>query len=143
MTFRERFVPSDPRGVGDELAAKLEQAMGKPNGWMDESHQEFMEERARYNAEPGPELRSLHPLISWVQAGGWTEIAGGFALGDAEDLRIDEALVMGIDRARQARVHRRRHKGEELVFPCRDADSPAWSPDGTRIAFERIDNVRR
>jgi len=51
-----------PRGVGDELAAKLEQAMGKPHGWMDESHQEFMEERARYNAEPGPELRSLHPM---------------------------------------------------------------------------------
>jgi len=75
-----------PRGVGDELATKLEQAMGKPNGWMDESHQEFMEERARYNAEPGPEMRSLHPLISWVQAGGWAEIAGGFALGDAEDL---------------------------------------------------------
>ena len=75
-----------PRGVGDDLAAKLEQAMGKPNGWMDEAHQEFMEERARYNAEPGPELRSLHPLISWVQAGGWSEIAGAFALGDAEDL---------------------------------------------------------
>jgi len=25
--------------------------------------------------------------------------------------------------------------------PCRDADSPAWSPDGTQIAFNRIDNV--
>ena len=71
--------------MGDELAGKIEQAMGKPHGWMDESHQEFMEERAPYNAEPGPELRSLHPLISWVQAGEWAEIAGGIALGDAED----------------------------------------------------------
>jgi dipeptidyl aminopeptidase/acylaminoacyl peptidase len=25
--------------------------------------------------------------------------------------------------------------------PCRDADSPAWSPDGTQIAINRIDNV--
>lgn len=75
-----------PRGVGDDLAAKLERAMGKPNGWMDESHQVATEDQAVYNAEPGPELRSLRPLISWVQAGEWTEIASDFALGDAEDL---------------------------------------------------------
>ena len=52
-----------PRGVGDELAAKLEQAMGKPHGWMDESHQDFMEERARYNAEPGPALGDAEDLL--------------------------------------------------------------------------------
>ena len=53
-----RTAKGTPRGVGDELAAKLEQAMGKPNGWMDESHQELMEERPRYNAEAAPELQS-------------------------------------------------------------------------------------
>ena len=77
-----------PRGVGDDLAAKLERAMGKPNGWMDEPHREITaaEEPAPCNAEPGPEVRGLHPLISWVQAGEWAEIAGNFELGDAEDL---------------------------------------------------------
>lgn len=75
-----------PRGVGDDLAAKLERAMGKPNGWMDETHLVATEEHAHYNAEPGPDVRSLHPLISWVQAGEWSEIAGNFELGDAEDL---------------------------------------------------------
>lgn len=75
-----------PRGVGDDLAGKLERAMGKPNGWMDESHRVAKEEHGYYNAEPGPGVRSLHPLISWVQAGEWSEIAGNFELGDAEDL---------------------------------------------------------
>ncbi len=77
-----------PRGVGDDLAAKLEQAMGKPNGWMDEAHRQINQvtEARPYNAEPGPELRGLHPLISWVQAGGWAETASNFELGDAEDL---------------------------------------------------------
>lgn len=75
-----------PRGVGDELAAKLERAMGKPNGWMDEAQREFMDERGRYNTELGPEPRRLQPLISWAQARGWAEISGNFELGVAEDL---------------------------------------------------------
>ena len=76
-----------PRGIGDELAEKLERALGKPNGWMDEPHEvATVAKKKMPNAEPGPDIRSLHPLISWVQAGNWTEIAGNFVLGDAEDL---------------------------------------------------------
>ena len=29
-----------PRGIGDDLAGKLEQGMGKHEGWMDEPHQD-------------------------------------------------------------------------------------------------------
>ena len=29
-----------PRGLGDELAARLEQGLGKPQGWMDEPHED-------------------------------------------------------------------------------------------------------
>lgn len=35
--------------------------------------------------EPGPELRGIHPLISWVQAGRWCEIMDNFSPGDAEE----------------------------------------------------------
>ncbi len=75
-----------PRGVGDELAEKLERGMRKPVGWMDENHNGIHEAPPPeyWAAEPGPDPRYLHPLISWVQAGEWTEIAGEAGPGDAE-----------------------------------------------------------
>ena len=78
-----------PRSVGDDLAEKLERAMGKPLGWLDESHEGGPGELARPrppDAEAGPEIRGVYPLLSWVQAGSWSEIAGQFELGDAEVL---------------------------------------------------------
>lgn len=35
--------------------------------------------------EAGPDLRGRHPLISWVQAGKWSQIMDNFHPGDAED----------------------------------------------------------
>lgn len=70
-----------PRGVGDDLAEKLERGMGKPLGWMDEVHAEPPQQPAgtpEPNADAGPDIRSLRPLISWVQAGEWSEISEGF-----------------------------------------------------------------
>jgi len=77
-----------PRGVGDELAARLEQGMGKPIGWMDEPHQQISEstEAVRYNAGSDLDVRSLHPLISWNQAGNWAEIAATVDFDNAENL---------------------------------------------------------
>lgn len=79
-----------PRSVGDELAAKLEEATGKPHGWMDEPHSPAgtgkETTRAAPNAEFGPQVHGLYPLISWVQAGDWMEISGSFDFDDAEDL---------------------------------------------------------
>ena len=70
-----------PRGVGDDLAEKLEHGMRKPHGWMDESHENDKVQPVtskEINAHAGPDIRSLHPLISWVQAGEWTEIYEGY-----------------------------------------------------------------
>ena len=66
-----------PRGVGHDLAEKLERGMGKPHGWMDESHESGKAEPVtseEINAPDGPDIRGLYPLISWVQASEWTEI---------------------------------------------------------------------
>ncbi|PLX61082.1 S24 family peptidase [Sedimenticola selenatireducens] len=68
-----------PRRVGDNLAVKLEHGMEKPVGWMDEPHQESPRQppaaTPETNAEPGPDIRGLRPLISWVQAGEWSKIS--------------------------------------------------------------------
>ena len=79
-----------PRNVGDELANKLEQAMDKPEGWMDEPHEDLMARAKRkkgpvQHVETVPGTKGLYPLISWVQAGEWSEIAGSFDSNDAED----------------------------------------------------------
>ncbi len=79
-----------PRNVGDALANKLEQATAKPDGWMDEPHEDLLARMTgkagtAANVEAAPATRGLFPLISWVQAGEWSEIAGSFDSTDAED----------------------------------------------------------
>ena len=127
-----------PRGVGDDLATKLEQAMGKPNGWLDESHQGVAEniDPAFYNAEAGPALRSLQPLISWVQAGEWADIAGNFELGDAKDLlpcpvRCSQGTF--VLRVRGQSMEPKFHEGD-LIFV-----DPQVSPDNGRYVVVRIE----
>ena len=67
-----------PRAIGDDLATKLEKAMKKPQGWMDDPHTGDADSTQEHNAHTGPDLRSTLPLISWVQAGEWYEISEGF-----------------------------------------------------------------
>jgi len=79
-----------PRGIGDDLAGKLEQGMGKYEGWMDEPHQDEWGQSniagKETNTRIGPDIRSLHPVISWVQAGDWMEIAEGYEPQYGEEL---------------------------------------------------------
>jgi SOS-response transcriptional repressor LexA len=37
------------------------------------------------NVTPGPAIRDRVPLISWVQAGNWNDVADPYSVGDAED----------------------------------------------------------
>jgi SOS-response transcriptional repressor LexA len=71
-----------PRGIGDDLAEKLERGMGKPAGWMDEPHGTVSNDSVILAEDahvlPGSDSRSLHPLISWMQAGAWREMSGDY-----------------------------------------------------------------
>ncbi len=58
------YASGRPRRMGDRLASKLERALGKPPGWMNEPQP--------YATGPFPPGAG-HPVISWVQAGTWTE----------------------------------------------------------------------
>lgn len=69
-----------PRGMGDEIARRIEQALDLPRGWMDVPHEDILptghavtEAPAAYHAATR-EVR-VYPLISWVQAGDWTDLA--------------------------------------------------------------------
>ncbi len=79
-----------PRGIGDDLAGKLEQGMGKHDGWLDEPHEvqwnRLNIDQREANTQRGPDIRSLHPIISWVQAGEWNELADGYEPPYGEEL---------------------------------------------------------
>jgi SOS-response transcriptional repressor LexA len=68
-----------PRGVGDDLAERLERGMGKPVGWMDDIHTVVREDRSTnyVPAEPGPD-NAFYPLMSWDQAAEHSKVDGKF-----------------------------------------------------------------
>ena len=75
-----------PKTMGDEMARRIEAAIGVEPGWMDRDHSVGSAEPSK-NA-PNTETartRGLLPLISWVQAGAWGDIVNIYATGDAEE----------------------------------------------------------
>jgi SOS-response transcriptional repressor LexA len=110
-----------PRGIGDDLAEKLERGMGKPVGWMDETYvgtenQAAIAGKAPF-AQPGAVSR-LHPLISWAEAGKWQETANGYVSSGGSELLpcpvkcSEKAYVL---RIRGVSMEPRFHDGD-LIF---------------------------
>ena len=125
-----------PRGIGDDLAARFEKAMNKPDGWMDEFHAGAIPGAG--NARLGPGVQSLRPLISWVQAGAWTETADSFSGQDAEAF-----LPCPVRCSADTFVLRVR--GESMEPRFRDGDlifvDPTVSPDHGRFVVVQGENT--
>lgn len=61
------------RGIGDELAEKLERAMRKPVGWLDMAHPQIVDEPAPYLASAPATIGAHVPVLSWEQAPDWID----------------------------------------------------------------------
>ena len=79
-----------PRGIGDDLAGKLEKGMGKHEGWIDEPHQAEWGQSDIAGKDASAHLQrdvqSLRPVISWKQAGEWMEIVENYQPQRDEEL---------------------------------------------------------
>lgn len=78
-----------PRSLGDDAARRIEDAERLGRGWFDEppsistpNVRISLGEGA--NVDPMLELYGV-PLISWIQAGSWSEISDPYLPGEAED----------------------------------------------------------
>lgn len=96
------------RAMGDEVARRIEDAQRLPRGWMDVHHPAVGEDAAHYkldNARPaGDETREL-PIVSFVQAGSWSEIADPYAKGHGLDsIAVDADLARSLSRSAFALV---------------------------------------
>lgn len=65
------------RGIGNTTAPRIEDAFNRNAGWLDQLHEA--------NTEVGPDVLGRVPMISWVQAGAWSEIIDNFLPGEAEE----------------------------------------------------------
>lgn len=70
------------KSFGEKVARAIEREWDPSlsSGWLDISGQEI-----DANVEPGPEMRGLVPIISWVQAGQWCDSVDLFQPGDSDE----------------------------------------------------------
>lgn len=70
------------RNIGDDFARRIEAAFGKEDGWLDSRHEQpsshdgnviAMPSRSDNSVEQAPIMNGMAPLLSWVQAGAWTD----------------------------------------------------------------------
>lgn len=69
-----QFAGTNPiKGIGNKVAREIEEAFGKPHGWLDLPH-EGTQTIEKNVSDPIALIGKLVPVISWVQAGSWTSV---------------------------------------------------------------------
>ncbi len=108
------------------------------------SNQSTIEEAAatynhKSNVGPGPELRGRVPLISWVQAGQWSEVADPYAAGVAEDWILTGAKV-------GPHAYALRVRGDSMEPEFSEGDiiivDPDIQPTNGRFVIARLDDAQ-
>lgn len=68
------FAGENPsKGIGAKIARQIEASFGKPSGWLDIPHQDMWEGVSNVESAPAQYGSRRAPVISWVQAGEWSE----------------------------------------------------------------------
>lgn len=74
-----QFAGTNPiKGIGNKVARQIEEAFGKPHGWLDIPHSEEKVQQVKF--DNNVDLKSIRrapdllPVLSWVQAGNWTTV---------------------------------------------------------------------
>lgn len=96
------------RAMGDEVARRIEDAQHLVRGWMDTAHHSVSETLAGYRLDnarhAGEETREL-PVISYVQAGTWSDATDPYAKGQGMDyIAVDADLARSLSRSSFALV---------------------------------------
>ncbi len=69
-----QFAGTNPiKGIGNKIAREIEDAFGKPHGWLD-IPQESSQKIEKNVSNPIFLIGKSIPVISWIQAGAWTTV---------------------------------------------------------------------
>ena len=132
------------RGIGDQLAQKLEVAMRKPHGWMDEPHARPALQhqlRHRYGRPDPGHYGGLHPVITWDSAAAAPQehTAESTPLANVEEERLpcpvpcsEDTLVLRVE-------------GESMEPKFHDGDliyvDPQVPPENGRYVIVRLEGA--
>jgi len=114
--------PTHKTNMGSDVARRIEESLNLPHGWMDQTHDTT---NIHANTEQGPDITGKVPLISWIQAGSWTEVIDNFHPGDAEEWIETTAKV-------SAQSFALRIKGDSMTNP----HSAPSLPEGSMVVID-------